>query len=348
MKKLLFPIILLFIFNLSLFSQNFSEINEPSVLDITEEDAVSDNKLPADSLDLEEMFIPDDIFQNSYINTNIKTSRSCTVKIFEKIEIIYPGNNWIFEGVTDNTKDIIFISKTESYKDTKFILQAKNAGNKILHFYKKDFIKNQLLDDYVGVLIKEELGNEDTVIKTEPFYNLMPELEDSVFDFESEIEADIIESIILDIQKEAATKKQPEPVQQKKNIQPVEKTSERIEKKQSETFEYPEEKPVERESQAVQQIDTTDILKEAVNLYNRKSYNEALDKIVLYLNFSTKNLDEGYYYKAKILEEAAEIQNIPEALKAYQIILKNYPSSKYWNDANKRAIYLKKFYLEAR
>lgn len=358
MKKLQLIIITLLVSISSLFCQDLSEINDPVIFDINEDEILSEENLSQ----YEELFIPDDIFQNSFINSEIKTSRSSTLKIFENIEIIYPGANWIFEGITDNTKDIIFISKTESDKSTKFILQARNAGQKILHFYKKDFIKNQLLDDYIEVIVKEELGNESTIVKADPFYNLIPELDDTVL----ELDADIIETIILDIQKEAQENKKT-PVEQAKKSESATKAVQKTESKPQRNTAPAESKKVENKTNAdkksvptkeksvveeetstAPQINTEDVLKDAINLYNNKSYAEALEKINLFINFATKKLDVGYYYKGLILEEESAIQNIPDALKTYQLLLKNYPSSKYWNEANKRSIYLKKFYMEAR
>lgn len=312
----------------------------------------------------EELIFPDD-FDEEISFEEYKPSRSISVKIFEKIEVKYPGNNWIYAGLTDNTKDIIFVSKKETSNETIFVLQARNAGKKFIHFYKKDFIREELFDDFIEADIQEELGDENTIISPEPFFIMLTELDDPVFDMET----DLLEEAIIETQKEIDnTSFKTEPDSQK--IEQFQKTTPIKEKKEEPKTSPVKEKPETASKSAskidnsatsvtdvsiktpqeeiIPQINAIDILKEAIKLYNNKAYKQAYEAIERYLNITTSNFDEGYFYKGKILEEKSEVQNISEALKAYNLLLKNHPNSKYWDDANKRSIYLKKFYLEAR
>jgi outer membrane protein assembly factor BamD (BamD/ComL family) len=48
----------------------------------------------------------------------------------------------------------------------------------------------------------------------------------------------------------------------------------------------------------------------------------------------------------QLLEADSPIKNIKEAINTYQSLCDSYPASKYWESANKRIIYLKRFYID--
>ena len=90
------------------------------------------------------------------------------------------------------------------------------------------------------------------------------------------------------------------------------------------------------------------LLQEAQVLYNEKEYSAALKKLNQFFEFSTDNRDEALYLKGQILEAKSDVRDIKGAIDAYTTLTKNYPASRLWDSANKRIIYLKRFYLEVR
>ena len=95
-------------------------------------------------------------------------------------------------------------------------------------------------------------------------------------------------------------------------------------------------------------FDPKTLLKEAKLLYNEKEYSLALEKIERVLEQNDIGKDEALYLQGQCYEAKSEIQNIKKALNSYTLLVENFPASKYWDNANKRIIYLKRFYLEAR
>ena len=73
-----------------------------------------------------------------------------------------------------------------------------------------------------------------------------------------------------------------------------------------------------------------------------------LKKLNQFFEYSTDNRDEALYLKGQILEAKSDVRDIKGAIDAYTTLTKNYPASKFWDSANKRIIYLKRFYLEVR
>ena len=91
-----------------------------------------------------------------------------------------------------------------------------------------------------------------------------------------------------------------------------------------------------------------DLLISAKKLYNEKKYKESLEKVNLFLELSVEKRDEALFLQGQLYESQSNVKNIKKALESYNSIISNYPSSKVWEDANKRIIYLNRFYLKGR
>lgn len=258
----------------------------------------------------------------------IVPSRKVTMKKSEYLDIVYPGNGWVYMGLTDGSKDMVYNGRKLGTGQTKFTLQAKNAGTKIIHFYKEDNLSDTTLDDYLEVEILDEKGsNKDHI--TAPEYKLpLTKKAKEIIQVNTK-KAEVKE----DKTNEAVSTKAP--VEEAKTVP-----------KSSLPSPAPEETEIPVTKQAP--ADSKLLLKEAQLLYNEKEYSAANKKLEEFFEAAVNNRDEGLYLQGQILEAKSSIQNIKGAIEAYTTLTKNYPASKYWDDANKRIIYLKRFYLEVR
>ena len=280
--------------------------------------------------------------QNNEAEKEIIPSRSVTLKKFEYLDVTYPGSGWIYMGLTDNSKDIAYFGRKLGTKDTKFTLQARAAGTKIIHFYRNDPLTGQYLDDYIEVIIQPENGSNKTHIEA-PEYKLpvkkiekpVKQIEEQSEETESKTEAETVKPEVEKKQVEKSVPAKPVPVVSEKKQ--VEETPAQKENEQT----------VQTEN-SVQTPNSQTLLKEAQLLYNEKEYKAALSKLNQFFELSTDNRDEALYLKGQILEEKSEVRDIKGAIDAYSTLTKNYPASKFWDSANKRIIYLKRFYLEVR
>ena len=280
--------------------------------------------------------------QNNEAEKEIIPSRSVTLKKFEYLDVTYPGSGWIYMGLTDNSKDIAYFGRKLGTKDTKFTLQARAAGTKIIHFYRNDPLTGQYLDDYIEVIIQPENGSNKTHIEA-PEYKLpvkkiekpVKQIEEQSEETESKTEAETVKPEVEKKQVEKSVPAKPVPVvSEKKQVEETPAQKENAQTVQTEN--------------SVQTPNSQTLLKEAQLLYNEKEYKSALSKLNQFFEISTDNRDEALYLKGQILEEKSEVRDIKGAIDAYSTLTKNYPASKYWDSANKRIIYLKRFYLEVR
>ena len=93
---------------------------------------------------------------------------------------------------------------------------------------------------------------------------------------------------------------------------------------------------------------TGDLLEQAQKAYDDKQYSKALGLVQAFLADTSDRFDEGLYLEGQILEANSEVQNIKEAIKDYNTLVKNWPSSRLWKKAKERSIYLQRFYIDIR
>ena len=313
-------------------SDNTDEIEDltdsSGIIEISDVDSDSENEITAPEIE------------------EIKVSRSVTLKKFENLEITYPGQGWIFMGLTDNSKDLVYHGRKLGTKDTKFTFQARNAGTKIAHFYKNDPLSGDYLDDYIEITILPENGSNKTSIAAPEYKLPVKKLETKknspakTSDKEAESPAENTSTIKKQTESEAANQTST-PV--------VKKTSQATAALQTQEIEKESVETQTETSQPAQNNSNPDVLlKEAKVLYNEKEFSRALNKVNQFLEFAADNRDEGLYLKGQILEAKSEVRDIKGSMEAYTSLTKNYPASKLWDSANKRIIYLKRFYLEVR
>lgn len=296
----------------------------------------------------------------------ITPSRKVTLKKMEYLDITYPGQGWIYMGITDGSKDLTYFGRKLGTENTKFTLQARNAGKKIVHFYKNDALTGQYIDDYIEVEILNQKGSNKTHIDAPEYKQPVPKkakekINKDLAKNDEEISMETSESSLVQTTSNSSNVSDSNSVSSVENDSKVEnQTSAPKESKNAEgLLEQEEEGGVgERTSSSSSSIEKTEdknsltdsntLLQEAQVLYNEKEYKLALEKINSFLESATSKRDLGLYLQGQILEAKSEVQNIKAAIEAYSTLTKNYPASKRWDDANKRMIYLKRFYLEVR
>lgn len=322
---------------------------------------------------------------------NIVPSRKISIKLGEKILITYPGLNWKFYGITDNSKDVELIERNKIRTNTTFEFITKNSGIKILHFYKFDNVTQNYIDDFIEIeiisensedevldvsLLEEEKSNvEKTETKTveAPKYKKVESAkkigtkkqikeENQNKEKTESKETDKIEEVQKEIEKEEKVIQNKNKVVKKLEDSKVSKTSDEetnknkvqkqvVQKKETEVKKSEEKATLEEENEespSLSKSEIDDLLISAKKLYNEKKYKESLEKVNLFLELSVEKRDEALFLQGQLYESQSNVKNIKKALESYNSIISNYPSSKVWEDANKRIIYLNRFYLKGR
>lgn len=298
----------------------------------------------------------------------ITPSRKVTLKKMEYLDITYPGQGWIYMGITDGSKDLTYFGRKLGTENTKFTLQARNAGKKIVHFYKNDALSGQYIDDYIEVEILNQKGSNKTHIDAPEYKQPVPKkakekINKDLAKNDEEISMETSESSLVQtssnssnvsdsnsvssIENDSKIVKQTSAPKETKNVEGVLEQEEEG-RSGERTSSSSSSSSIEKTEDKNSLTDSNTLLQEAQVLYNEKEYKLALEKINSFLESATSKRDLGLYLQGQILEAKSEVQNIKAAIEAYSTLTKNYPASKRWDDANKRMIYLKRFYLEVR
>ncbi len=350
-------------------SENTKEDNSDDITDIEEIEQNSETSNTSDDEvisvgDGEEGSVISEDEEESIESEEITPSRKVTMKKMEYLDISYPGKGWIYMGITDGSKDLSYFGRKLGTENTKFTLQARNAGIKIVHFYKNDALTGQYIDDYIEVEILNQKGSNKTHMEAPEYKQPIPKKakeklnkEEIKADEENSPELSEKETNKASTDSNASNTSNANSEAKSNVIENSTKTSAPQESKNVESILEPEEaleadKTTSSSSEKSENkntlTDSNTLLQEAQVLYNEKEYKLALEKINSFFENASSKRDLGLYLQGQILEAKSEVQNIKAAIEAYSTLTKNYPASKRWDDANKRIIYLKRFYLEVR
>ncbi len=285
----------------------------------------------------------------------IVPSRSVSLKKGETLVITYPGNGWIYMGSTSEYNNLASRGRKLGTTDTKYTLLAKESGTQIHHFYKVDNLTGDYIDDYIEVTVLEKKGKSSTVVNAPDYSEIVPKKPETP----------------AKATPKPAPKKEPEEDQAATETSvPATDTTYKTKEPEKKTNTQPAPKPIvepqpEPEADAedsVIEIETEDavividednenaaelesIMEKARSSVSSKKYDDAYPDLVQYLELSTDNRDEALYLLGQILESNSKYRDIKQAVETYQTLCDNYPASKYWDKANKRIVYLKRFYI---
>lgn len=277
----------------------------------------------------------------------ITPSRSVTLKKGETLVITYPGSGWIYMGSTSEYNNLASRGRKLGTTDTKYTLLAKEAGTQIHHFYKVDNLTGEYIDDYIEVTVLEKKGSSATVVTAPDYKEVVPKKAETPAKSsttkkkEAEVQAQK--------QAEEETKAETE-TETKTTVNQQTKTEAKNDNKADDSvivIDDEETQVVEVLEEDVEAIpDLESYMSQAKTLIESKDYIKAYNTLSTYLEYANDGRDEALYMLGQLLEADSPIKNIKEAINTYQSLCDSYPASKYWESANKRIIYLKRFYID--
>ena len=307
--------------------------------------------------------LEDDTTENEIVNKKIKPSRSMTIKKNQYIDITYPGTGWIYLGQKDNRKDFTFFGRKLGGKDTSFTLRAKNPGTYLLHFYKNDPLTNSYIDDYLEVIVENKETSSTEHILAPNYATIVPPKVTITAETRKENKKQNINKTV-DENKNKQQKTQEEQIQNsvtKKQIdssvktviqtQDAENTNEIPETSNTQNIietKQEENNTQNKPNQNLDKLKESELLALAKKQFANKEHSNALFTLEKFFEKAVSKIDEGLFLQGQILESKSDVQNIKGAIDSYELIVKSYPASAYWTQANKRTIFLKRFYINIR
>ena len=295
-------------------------------------------------------------------NSDPVISRSVEMQLGQSLELVYPGQGWIYIGELDTAQPLLSYSGCEKkYRDTVFTLTSQRTGTSLLQFVKKDILADAYIRDYLEVIVSGPYDDDiSTTLVTAPSYaEIIPANQDYVLKAHRRQNS----AILVGSENRGVYYNTPE-VDVKSKIdtsegdgvpagaavpqEPQKIGVDRDDVQEALTAEPGSIVQQENTEESSAQPSVSDLFAQAQQAYNSKDYETAASCINSFIKNSTQRLDEALYLKGLIFEAKSGIQNVKIALSAYKAVVNGWPESSVWNSANERAIYLERFYFNIR
>ncbi len=297
-------------------------------------------------------------------NDIVVPSRTMTVKNAQYVDVVYPGRGWIYIGEEGENEDKLFryFGRKLGSEDTTFTVRSIKSGKTLLHFYKNDVLTGSYIDDYLEIQVTDENASANERITAPSYAEVVPK----------KVSTAPTEQATQKTQKQSApTKGEENSINAQKETPPqAEKTANSTDEeiKTNNGLTEVAETRAQNNIQNIQpqnaepktEVKTADtknsktskknnssssLLEQAKESLKNKDYENALEEIQEYLDTQNTKIDEALYVQGQILEADSNVRNIKSAIDSYDSLIKHYPASKFWQDANKRKIYLKRYYI---
>lgn len=293
--------------------------------------------IPDESTDSAQIFSefpstePDDVKE-------AKASRNVRLYAGQKLEVVYPGEGWIYLGETTAQKGIKYRQRKLQDGLSVFHFDAEAPGNYILNFSYFDVFSDEFIADALSVKVESPKEKLTNTVRAPDYKAGRIEHEQN-----KDSKPDTAESSNSYIKNEAEYE-----TDTYRKIQPESSTVNSAEDKN--VFDSPElttnvEKDASTQGQKASDLSPDEILKKAEQLIAEAASSEALSLLEDFLKNYTVRQDEGWFLCGQAYELNGKNKNIKQALKAYQTLIEAYPESKFWDKADARIRYIKKFYM---
>lgn len=138
--------------------------------DTQTEPEISENNEPENS----EQSEPEEQDSESEKETlEIAPSRSVTIKRNQYLDVVYPGNGWIYLG-ENGTQLLRYFGRRIGQGSSTFSFRSSKEGNAILHFYKNDALTGNFIDDYLEVVVENEVFRGSARAKAPDYAEIVP------------------------------------------------------------------------------------------------------------------------------------------------------------------------------
>lgn len=324
----------------------------------TEEEMEESHETPAAQNEikgnLEEDFLNNESVTDTAVPPSvIIPSRSMTVKNNQYVDIVYPGNGWIYMGETETSDKFRYFGRKLGTADTTFTLRSVKPGSTILHFYKNDALTAEYIDDYLEVQVENESAPAGERATAPSYAQAVPPKQTR---YKTQFEGDIRkqEEINTSSGTEASLPSGQDAISYTDTDTSYTDESEIrtvVQDTETEPQEISQQAEEEKQSNgsttsALGSADTSKtLLEQAKESLSNKNYETALTQIQSYLDSQNTKIDEALYVQGQILEADSSVRNIKGAIDSYNTLIKRYPASQFWQAANKRKIYLSRYYV---
>ena len=320
-----------------------NEDNSNSNMDNLDKDIVSEEKIK----DIE----PDRVF-SEFPSTEPdeskeeKATRSVKLYTGQRLEVVYPGEGWVYLGESSAQKGIKYQQRKLQSGTSIFHFGAVDEGSYILNFSHFDVFSDNFISDSIAVHVEKAKTKLSNTVKAPDYkgaVNTAKELEkkESLIDKKNKIGHENESKKDIESSKSAAGTMSGTPLKAESSAKKNENSTVYDSPDILTVTEKSESKTAGKDLKSASEM--LDMIRGYISEGNAaNALNSAED---FFKNYSV-NLDEALFLRGQAYELNGPNKNVKKALEAYQTLTKAYPESKFWDKADARIRYIKKFYID--
>jgi hypothetical protein len=281
------------------------------------------------------------------------------------VEIPFTGTGWIYLGELASRRGIVYDSRRLDPEGQSFIFRADNEGTYALKFYRQDFIRDFILNDYVQVIVGEAplAGTgwfnppmDQGRVTAQPRWPTS--LQEAQIRRNAETTAGASSANVLsaDVQgaaqpsqtppasgravsaaEAASVSSGPQTAPQEStaagSVPPATATAQPPATADNSTLEMPQDTPPEA------------FIQKAKELFDEGKVSSAIATLDQFRLRYPSGSDEAYWLYGQFYEANTPNRDILAALDYYRRLVREYPQSSRFNDARRRIAYLERYYI---
>ena len=258
-----------------------------------------------------------------------KASRSVKLYTGQRLEVVYPGEGWVYLGESSAQKGIKYQQRKLQSGTSIFHFGAGDEGSYILNFSYFDVFSDNFISDSIAVHVEKAKTKLNNTVKAPDYKGPINTQKENKPDLKKENKYDeVLAGTPLKTESSSSAKKN-----ENKKVYDVPDLVTVTEKSESKTSGQDFKSAAEM----------LDMIRGYISEGNAVSaLNSAED---FFKNYSV-NLDEALFLRGQAYELNGPNKNVKKAFEAYQTLTKAYPESKFWDKADARIRYIKKFYID--
>jgi tetratricopeptide (TPR) repeat protein len=267
------------------------------------------------------------------------------------VAIPFRGTGWVYLGETDSRKGIAYDSRRLDPEGQSFIFRTEAAGEYALKFYRQDFIRDFILNDYVQVIVGDppETGwnpliDRGRVVAEPRWPTSLEEARVLRGDTQPRDAAPAAPAPApAPVRPPAQTAQQPPA--QPPSAQPPQTPPQPRPQTPPPATPSPEQAPPEQPPLQIPDLEPDEYLKRAKEEFDAGRIAAAIAYLDRYHEFYPMDSDEVLWLYGQFYEANSPSRNILAALDCYRRLTREYPQSSRFDDARRRIAYLQRFYI---
>ena len=314
----------------------------------------------------------------------VNISRYTNILKGQNIDFSYPGEGWVYLGEESSKKGLSYSKRKMKDGKTFFTFIAEEEGNYVLNFSYFDGFSGDFIVDAISVkVLPNPTGvQQDSVVFEYKGKTKDKNLEEPLKKEPDEVSMDAekvgikVDETPKKTENEMPETNKVEVVSKKEELNKgdISKSMSSNKKKEDKSLAISKNEGISFNRNSSNKDDVSSYKEPEVfaNVANispenakgqgneeiaRKIINEvsesisngdaktALEKIENFFAVASTNIDEAYFLRGKAYELNSELKNIKKALASYKFLIRTFPTSSYWNEADARIRYIEKFFV---